>query len=140
MVYGSETWALTADQMMRLERADRRMIRWMCGVSLKDKVSTVDLRKRVGVEPLSDVLRKGRLRWYGHVLRKDDDDWVKKVMTYEVNGVKGRGRPKFAWSHAVEKDLRDVGLKKSDAEDRALWRRLLLNEPGQPLRQRGKRP
>jgi len=24
------------------------------------------------------VLQQNRLRWYGHVLRKDDDDWVKK--------------------------------------------------------------
>ena len=30
------------------------------------------------------VLAVNRLRWYGHVLRKDDDDWVKKCMDYEV--------------------------------------------------------
>ena len=30
------------------------------------------------------VLQQNRLRWYGHVLRKDDDDWVKKCMEYEV--------------------------------------------------------
>ena len=140
MVYGCETWAITAEQMMRLERAERRMIRWMCGVSLKDRVPTEDLRKRIGVEPLLDVLRRGRLRWFGHVLRKDDDNWTKKVMTYEVNGVRGRGRPKIAWSDVVEKDMRDVGLKRSDAADRARWRRLSLSETGQPLRQRGKRP
>ena len=33
------------------------------------------------------------LRWYGHVLRKDDDDWVKKCMEYEVQGSRPRGRP-----------------------------------------------
>ena len=26
------------------------------------------------------------LRRYGHVLRKDDDDWVKKCMEHEVEG------------------------------------------------------
>ena len=30
------------------------------------------------------VLQQNRLRWYGHVLRKDDDDWVKKCMEHEV--------------------------------------------------------
>ena len=119
MVYGSETWAVTAEQMMRMERAERRMMRWMCGVSLKDRVSTVELRRRIGVEPLSDVLRRGRLRWFGHVLRKDDGDWVKKVMEYEVDGVRRRGRPRVGWRHVVDKDMRDVGLRKSDASDRA---------------------
>jgi len=32
-----------------------------------------------------------RLRWYGHVLRKDDDDWVKKWMEYEAEGSRSRG-------------------------------------------------
>jgi len=37
------------------------------------------------------VLQQNRLRWYGHVLRKDDDDWVKKCMEYEVEGPRPRG-------------------------------------------------
>ena len=38
------------------------------------------------------MLKQNRLRWLGHVLRKDDDDWVKKSMSYEVEGVRGKGR------------------------------------------------
>jgi len=34
MVYGSETWAMKAEDMQRLERTERMMIRWMCGVRL----------------------------------------------------------------------------------------------------------
>jgi len=30
------------------------------------------------------VLQQNRLRLYGHVLQKEDDDWVKKYMEYEV--------------------------------------------------------
>jgi len=40
------------------------------------------------------ILQQNRLRWYGHVLRKDDDDWVKKCMEYEAEGSRPRGRPK----------------------------------------------
>ena len=29
---------------------------------------------------------QNRLLWYGHLLRKEDDDWVKKCMVYEVVG------------------------------------------------------
>jgi len=30
-------------------------------------------------------------------LDKDDDDWVKKCMEYEVEGSRPRGRPKRTW-------------------------------------------
>ena len=40
-------------------------------------------------------------RWYGHVLRKDDDEWVKKCMEYEVEGSRPRGRPKRTWKEVV---------------------------------------
>jgi len=38
------------------------------------------------------------------VLRKDDSDWVKKCMKYEVEGARPRGRPKKSWQATVEKD------------------------------------
>jgi len=39
-----------------------------------------ELRERLGIDDKALVLQQNRLRWYGHVLRKDDDDWVKKCM------------------------------------------------------------
>ena len=32
MIYGSETWAMDTEQELRLERAEMRMVRWMCRV------------------------------------------------------------------------------------------------------------
>ena len=43
-----------------------------------------ELRERLGVDDIALVLQQNRLRWYGHVLRKDDDHWVKKCMEHEV--------------------------------------------------------
>jgi len=45
----------------RLERTERMIVRWMCGVSLKNKVSSVDLNERLGSEEVADVVRRGRL-------------------------------------------------------------------------------
>ena len=59
---------------------------WMCGVKLKDRLPSKELRERLGVDDIALILQQNRLRWYGHVLRKDDDDWVKKCMEYEVEG------------------------------------------------------
>ena len=49
------------------------------------------------------ILQQNRLRWYGHVLRKDDDDWVKKCKEYEVEGLRPRGRPKRTWKEVVSR-------------------------------------
>jgi len=49
------------------------------------------------------------LRWYGHVLRKEDTDWVKKCMEYEVEGSRPRGRPKRTRKEVVQKDSMDHG-------------------------------
>ena len=52
-----------------------QMIRWMCGISMKD-MTNEELRRLVGDEPITTVIRSGRLRWYGHVMKKSDEDWV----------------------------------------------------------------
>ena len=41
----------------------------MCGISLKDRRTNEELRRLVGVEPITTFIRSGRLRWYGHVMR-----------------------------------------------------------------------
>ena len=97
MTYGSETWPMKLEDTHRLERAERMMIRRMCGVTLKDRKSCEELRTRLGVESISDVVRRGRLRWFGHVERKDDSDWVKACQRIQVDGRKGPGRGKKTW-------------------------------------------
>ena len=43
IVYGGETWAVREEDLSRLERNDMMMIRWMCNVSLKDRVPSGEL-------------------------------------------------------------------------------------------------
>ena len=49
-----------------------QLIRWMCGVSMKDRSTLVELRRLVGVVPITTVIRSGRLRWYRHMMRKSN--------------------------------------------------------------------
>ena len=66
----NETRPLQVDVGLKLERAEMQMIRWMCGISLKDRRTNEELRRLVGVEPITTLIKGGRLRWYGHVMRK----------------------------------------------------------------------
>ena len=71
------------------------------------------------------LLQQNRLRWYEHVLRKEDTDWVKKCMEYEVEGSRPRGRPKRTWKEVVQKDSQALNLNKDHAMDRGRWKRLI---------------
>jgi len=58
----------------------------MCGIKLKDRFPSKELRERLGIDDIALVLQQNRLRWYGHVLRKEENDWVKCVeYEWEVN-------------------------------------------------------
>jgi len=71
------------------------------------------------------VLQQNRLRWYGHVLQKEDNDWVKKCMEYEAEGPRPRGRPKRTWREVVKEDCQSCKLNTEDAMDRSKWRKLI---------------
>ena len=49
-----------------------------------------------------------------HVLRKNENEWVKKCRDYEVHGVRPRDRPKKIWSEVTEKDCQTPQLCKND--------------------------
>jgi len=55
----------------------------MCGVKLQDRFPSKWLRERQGLDDIISVLQQNMLRWYGYVLQKDDNDWVKKCMEYK---------------------------------------------------------
>jgi len=79
-----------------------RMIRWMCGMKLQDRIPSKGLRERQGLDDIISVLQQNTLRWYGHVLRTEVIDWLKKCMEYEVEGARPRDRPKKTWREIVE--------------------------------------
>jgi len=56
---------------------------------------------------------------------KDDDDWVKKCMEYEVEGSRPRGGPKRTWKEVVREDCQARKLNKEDAVDRCKWRKVI---------------
>ena len=60
ITYGSETRPFLADVGLKFERAEMHMIRWMCGVSLKDRRTSEELGKLVGVQPITTVIKSGR--------------------------------------------------------------------------------
>jgi len=86
MLHGSETWPVRKENVVALQRAEMRMVRWICGVKLKDRLRSKELRERLGIDDIALVLQQNRLHWYGHVLQKKDDDWVRNAWSMKLGG------------------------------------------------------
>ena len=48
---------------LALHRTEMRMIRWMCGVKLRDKLSCIELWQRSEIEDIAKVLQRNRFQW-----------------------------------------------------------------------------
>ena len=116
---------MKADDLRSLERTERMMVRWMCGVSLKDRKRSEDLCNLLGINCVADVVRRGRLRWFGHLERKSVDDWVSACRGLVVEGTRGRGRSRKTWEQCVRDDMKLLGLHPEWAVFRDMWRDLI---------------
>ena len=62
------------------------------------------------------------------MLQKEDNDWVKKCIEYEVEGARPRGRPKKTRREIVEKDCKACGLNREDVMDRIRWMKQIRDD------------
>ena len=109
--------------MAILRRTERAMVRSMCGMKLVDRKKMEGLMEMLSMkETLDRMAKASEVRWYGHVIRRDDDNMLKKAMMKDVSGKRKRGRPKLTWRRQVEESVKKVGLKIEEAADRTRWR------------------
>ena len=66
-------------------------------------------------ETIDRLATANGVRWYGHVLRRDNDSVLRVALDLEVSGKKKRGRRKKTWKKQVEEETEKIGLKKEDA-------------------------
>ena len=105
-----------------MEVAEMKMLRFTMGVTRKDKIRNKHIRSTVKVERLGIKMREGRLRWYGDVMRRDQEYAGRKMMEMELPGKRRRGRPKRRFLDVVKEDMGEVGAKETDIEDRKAWK------------------
>ena len=79
------------------------MLRWMAAVSLSERKSNECVRNMLAIDDIAEVMRRNRLRWFGHVERRDELCWIKRIETLQVDGIGVKGRPKKKWGRSVER-------------------------------------
>ena len=123
ILYGSETWCLKENEKAILRRTERAMVRAMCDQKVVDRKTTEEQMDMLGLKETTDRLATANgVRWYGHVLRRDDDSVLRVALNLEVSGKRKRGRPTKTWRKQVEEETEKIGLKKEDALRQDKWR------------------
>ncbi|KAK3510265.1 hypothetical protein QTP70_032584 [Hemibagrus guttatus] len=87
MLYGLETVSLRKRQESELEVAELKMLRFSLGVTRLDRIRNEYIRGTAHVGRLGDKVREARLRWFGHVQRRENH-WTAPGLTLHHSEVK----------------------------------------------------
>ncbi|KAK3534572.1 hypothetical protein QTP86_016661 [Hemibagrus guttatus] len=118
MLYGLETVSLRKRQESELEVAELKMLRFSLGVTRLDRIRNEYIRGTAHVGRLGDKVREARLRWFGHVQRRESEYIGRRMLDMELPGRRQRGRPKRRYMDVINEDMKLVGASVEDAEDR----------------------
>ena len=133
LLYGNETWSLTIRQEQRIITFYNKCLRTIIGVNLGDRLSNETLLDITGQPPVINIIRRNRLRWFGHVNRATNADGspslIKKAMFAYFHDEKrpcNIGRSK-RWEDKVLKDIDElrIGNWRRTTLDRKRWREII---------------
>ena len=123
------TWAVRKKEQDLLERTEMRMLRWILGVFLSERLRNEEIRKLAGVVCITEKIKEARLRWYGHVVRSNEECAIKKVWKEPVRGKRSRGRQKLRWRDVIAMDMNKKAVTEKDTGDKKEWRKIQATDP-----------
>ena len=105
-------------------RCQRKILRIVCF----QHVSNKHIRSLTKQPEVSKVIRNRRLKWFGHLLRLDNERIPKRLHLWKpTHGRRRRRRPRTMWTSVIQRDLLNLGLGWSveeaeiAAQDRIGW-------------------
>jgi len=80
------------------------------------------------LKDINSEIRKRKLRWIGHAIRKEDGEISKAALLWNPQGSRKRGRPKNSWRRSVIKEVgRSWNELRFVAAYRQKWKELIDN-------------
>ena len=131
LMYGCETWKGLTEIEERVRRFESGCLRKILKIRWYDMVSEEELRRRTEQQSVTEKLRISRWRWFGHVLRMQDNRLPKQALQWRPAGSRRVGRPKDTWQRTIQRDMAVKNLDRADveaqADDRNAWRRFIAD-------------
>ena len=99
LIFGSECWTLTKRLEQQITTAYMKVMRMIQGGTRWDRKRNGDLYRQSNMLSIVHVINKNKLRWFGHVIRREEDSTLRAVMKLKMKGKRLRGRPILRSSH-----------------------------------------
>ncbi|CAH2238963.1 jg19287 [Pararge aegeria aegeria] len=88
----------------RLKVTQRAMERAMLGVSLRNRIRNVEIRRKTRVTDIAQRVAKLKWQWAGHIVRRKDERWDPKVLEWQPRtGKRTVGRPPTRWTDDIKR-------------------------------------
>jgi len=114
LLYGCESWCLTAESISRLRNWHNKRIREMCRMtmcqSFVHQISSVSLQKRTGVFSIEYYLASRTLLWAGHVARMPKSRLPQMLTLSWVHEPRIAGGQEMTYGRSLERHLKHFGL------------------------------
>lgn len=104
LTYAAETWTLTVRVVHRPKVTQRAMERAMLGLSLRDRIRNEVIWAKTNLIDIARRVSKLKWQWAGHICRKADNHWGRRVLEWRPRtGKRSVGRPAARWSDDLRK-------------------------------------
>ena len=110
LLYGCESWRMTKVDEAKLDIFQHKCLHRLLKIYWPMRVSNEEVRSRPNTETISELVRKRRRTWIGHLLRMDYSCLPQVTLTWALEGKRKRGRHKDTWRRTVEKERMAMGF------------------------------
>lgn len=131
VTYASETMCLTKKDEEKLRTFERKIVRKIMGPKQTEggeyrRLMNFEIRN-ILEEDIVNFIKAQRIRWYGHIHRRDPGATIKRISEWKPEIDRPRGRPRGRWEDQVIDDLRTMGIRgwRADIKDRKKWNKIV---------------
>lgn len=135
LLYGSELWCLTTTAEQHPNAFYMRCLRTIIGATIGDRMRNDLVLQLTGQPTLENILRRNRLRWFGHVNRMNDGSGLPRLPKKALYASFREGkRPphgvKLRWRDKISTDLSTTNIRnwRREVYERDKWRKTINHD------------
>ena len=106
-LYNSDLWTLTKMLENQIDSFQRQILRsYVLNSRWLKIVKNEDVYEKTKTEPWSNKIEKKRIKWFGHLMRLDENTPALKVLTVAlIQSKRPQGRPKCTWLECMQNQI-----------------------------------
>jgi hypothetical protein len=114
----------------KLMSFENKILRIICGPVYDNELGcwrrrrNKEIRELTRVPRITNFVKAQRIKWFGHVMRRSDSEYLKATVEWKPTGKRPRGRPKKRWIDGIKQDLEKLGIPnwEEKVQNREEWK------------------